>query len=145
MTSPSDPMPARDMYHENVKKALIKDGWTITDDPMHLKWGKKDMYVDLGAERLVAAEKGHRKIAVEVKSLIGLSEMQDFENALGQFVLYRSVLGRTDPERELFLAIDQEKFDDLFEEPIGQLMREELRLQLIIFDPQREVICKWIP
>ena len=28
-------MPAKDIYHETVKNALIKDGWTITDD--HLK------------------------------------------------------------------------------------------------------------
>ncbi|MHC5831800.1 MAG: element excision factor XisH family protein, partial [Nostoc sp.] len=42
-------MPAKDRYHENLKNALIKDGWTITDDPFHLKWGKKDLYVDLAA------------------------------------------------------------------------------------------------
>ncbi|MDZ8262468.1 MAG: element excision factor XisH family protein [Nostoc sp. ChiQUE01b] len=34
-------MPARDRYHENLKNALIKDAWTITDDPFHLKWGKR--------------------------------------------------------------------------------------------------------
>ncbi len=26
-------MPAKDIYHNEVKNALIKDGWTITDDP----------------------------------------------------------------------------------------------------------------
>ncbi len=51
-------MPARDIYHDAVKNALMKDGWTITDDPLHMKWGKKDMYVDLGAEQVMAAEKG---------------------------------------------------------------------------------------
>ncbi|WP_308189114.1 element excision factor XisH family protein [Nostoc mirabile] len=44
--SPGSVKPVRDRYHENVKNALIKDGWTITDDPFHLKWGKRDMYVD---------------------------------------------------------------------------------------------------
>jgi XisH protein len=63
-------MPARDRYHDHVKAALIKDGWIITHDPLRLHWGVKDMYVDLGAERLLAAEKGTRKIAVEVKSFI---------------------------------------------------------------------------
>jgi XisH protein len=24
---------ARDIYHEHVKEALIKDGWTVTHDP----------------------------------------------------------------------------------------------------------------
>ncbi len=31
---------AKDIYHEHVKAALIKDGWTITDDPLVLRKGK---------------------------------------------------------------------------------------------------------
>jgi hypothetical protein len=50
-------MPARDIYHDAVKNALIKESWIITDDPLHLKWGQKDMYVDLGAKQLLAADK----------------------------------------------------------------------------------------
>lgn len=68
-------MPARDRYHDQVKNALIKEGWTITHDPLHVKWGTKDMYVDLGAEFLIAAEKDRFKIAVEVKSFVSQSEM----------------------------------------------------------------------
>jgi len=62
-------MPAKDIYHDSVKNALIKDGWTITHDPLMLRWGKKDMFIDLGAEFILAAEKSDRKIAVEIKSL----------------------------------------------------------------------------
>lgn len=80
-------MPAKDIYHDTVKKALIKDGWVITHDPLILKWGSKDLYVDLGAEQLVAAEKEGRKIAVEVKSFVSPSEVEDLEHALGQFIL----------------------------------------------------------
>jgi hypothetical protein len=98
-------MPARDIYHESVKKALIKNGWTITHDPLTLKWGVKDMYVDLGAEQFLAAEKGVHKIAVEVKSFVSPSEVQDLQNALGQYVLYHDILARTEPNRVLYLAI----------------------------------------
>ncbi len=35
-------MPARDIYHNHVRNALIKDGWVITDDPLRLRIGKKD-------------------------------------------------------------------------------------------------------
>ncbi|MEL7510045.1 MAG: element excision factor XisH family protein [Cyanobacteria bacterium J06554_1] len=62
-------MPRRDTYHTAVKQALVKDGWTITDDPLHLKWGRKDMYIDLGASQLLAAQRQECKIAVEVKTL----------------------------------------------------------------------------
>ena len=58
-------MPARDIYHYQVRTALIKDGWTITHDPLRLIWGRKDVFVDIGAERLLAAEKGSQRIAVE--------------------------------------------------------------------------------
>ncbi|CCQ59468.1 hypothetical protein CWATWH0005_1292 [Crocosphaera watsonii WH 0005] len=34
-------MPAKDIYHDAVKNALIKDGWKITDDPLILSIGKK--------------------------------------------------------------------------------------------------------
>ncbi|MEB3280223.1 MAG: element excision factor XisH family protein [Lyngbya sp.] len=82
-------MPALDLYHDAVKNALIKDNWTITHDPLHLRWGTKDMYVDLGAKQLLAAELEDRKIAVEIKSFIGYSDVEDLRNAVGQFVMYR--------------------------------------------------------
>jgi hypothetical protein len=61
-------MPAKDRYHEAVKHALEKDGWAITHDPYTLTFGIKDVYVDLGAGRVLAAEKGSDKIAVEIKT-----------------------------------------------------------------------------
>lgn len=94
-------MPAKDVYHNVVKNALIKDGWRITHDPLRLKWGIKDMYVDLGAERIFSAEKAGQKIAVEVKSFVGAPDMNDLENALGQYLVYRSVIARTEPDRKL--------------------------------------------
>lgn len=124
---------------------MIKDGWTITDDPLHVKWGKKDMYVNLGAEQLLAAEKGERKIAVEVKSFLGHSEMADLEQAIGQYTVYDEVLLRAQPDRTLFLAVDEEVYENLFEEPIGELLLESQRVRLIVFDPHSETIRLWIP
>ncbi len=138
-------MPARDTYHDAVRAALIKDGWTITHDPLRLPWGGKDMYVDLGAERLMAAEKAGRKIAVEIKSFVGRSEVKDLENAIGQFVVYRSVLARREPDRDLYLAVPEEILQDIFEEPLGKLLLEDNLAQVIGFDPNEEVIIKWIP
>ncbi|MFQ5630481.1 MAG: XisH family protein [bacterium] len=137
-------MPARDIYHECVKNALVKDGWTVTHDPLRLSWGAKDMYVDLGAERLLTAEKQEQKIAVEVKSFIGASEINDIEDALGQYFLYRSVLTRTEPERVLYIAINEEVFDEVFEEPLGQLLLEDYKIALLVFNSQEEVITKWL-
>jgi hypothetical protein len=138
-------MPARDIYHDHVKNALVKDGWTITHDPLKLEWGGKDMFVDLGAEQLIAAEKAERKIAVEIESFVGKSDIDDLEKALGQYVLYHDVLAEREPERVLYLAVHNTVFNDLFEEPIGKLLLRNSRVQLIVFDLHTEEILKWIP
>jgi hypothetical protein len=92
-------MPKKDKFHDAVKNALNKDGWTITDDPYKLDFGFTDAFVDLGAERLLAAEKGKEKIAVEVKSFIGSSELYEFHTALGQFANYELALQIEDHKR----------------------------------------------
>ncbi len=137
-------MPSRDIYHNTVKNALLKDGWTITHDPLRLEWGKKDLYVDLGAEQLIAAENAERKIAVEIKSFVGRSDIDDLEKALGQYILYYDILSEREPERVLYLAIRNAVYTDLFEEPIGKLLLNKGRVKLIVFDPHTEVILKWI-
>jgi hypothetical protein len=77
-------MAAKDIFHDVVKIALQKDGWTITDDPLHIRLGGAiDMYIDLGAEKVIAAEKEGRKIAVEIKSFLGSSTLTEFHLALG--------------------------------------------------------------
>ena len=138
-------MPAKDIYHDAVRNALIKDGWIITHDPLILKWGLKDLYVDLEAERLVAAEKEGHKIAVKVKSFVSPYEVEDLETAVGQFILYHDIMSRTEPERVLYLAVRTAVFTSVFEEPIGQVLLENQRVKLVVFDPQAEVIVKWIP
>jgi hypothetical protein len=40
-------MPAKDSIHDAVKTALIKDGWTITDDPLTLDYRGVQVFVDL--------------------------------------------------------------------------------------------------
>ena len=97
-------MPRRDIIHQAVKNALVKDGWTITDDPYLLEYGEEVLFVDLAAERLLAAERGSERIAVEVKSFVGRSPLNDLQGALGQYALYLSVLEIIDPQRKLYLA-----------------------------------------
>jgi XisH protein len=137
-------MPARDMFHGCVRNALIRDGWTITHDPLRLRWGGKDLYVDLGAERLIAAEKSGQRIAVEIKSFVGDSEVDDLEKAVGQYVLYRAVLMQTEPERSLFLAVPDTILGEVFEQSIGELMLKDQSIHVLGFDPQTEVVTRWI-
>ena len=138
-------MPAKDIYHDQVRNALEKENWQITKDPLVLKWGTRELYIDLGAEKLIAAEKTGQKIAVEVKSFVSNSPISDLEKALGQYILYHDILQQLEPNRRLYLAIRQETYSELFQEPVGKILLENQRLCLLVFDSEQEIILKWIP
>jgi XisH protein len=137
-------MPAKDIYHDTVRAALIKDGWTISKDPFKLTFGGRNLYVDLGAEKLFGAEKGDRKIAVEIKSFLDPSPINDLEKALGQYKLYSQILEDIEPDRILYLAVGNIVFEDFFSEPICQLVIRKNNLQLIIFESSKQEIIQWI-
>ena len=136
-------MPAKDLFHDNVRNALKKDGWTITADPYTLSWGKDSLFVDLAAERFIAAEKENEKIAVEIKSFIGRSQTAELEKALGQFSLYYAVMQRTDANRKLYLAVPETVFGDLFEGEKGEIVMSDERLRVFSFSVESEEILKW--
>lgn len=137
-------MPAKDKYHNQVKEALEKDGWFITHDPYFLKLGRRKGYIDLGAERtLIGAEKGSEKIAVEIKSFIGLSNVKDFQEALGQFLLYKPALAKKSPSRTLYLSIPEEFFDVFFDDPYFLEVTDLYDVKMIVVDTDKNKIVKW--
>lgn len=137
-------MPARDFYHDIVKNALIKDGWTVTHDPFSMKLGSADLYVDLGAEKVIAAEKGNDKIAVEVKSFLGKSIIAETQDAIGQFIMYQTVMADFDANRVLYLAIEDEIFENEFSEALKKLIIEQLAIKVLIFNAKKGEIVKWL-
>ncbi|MBO3460192.1 XisH family protein [Aetokthonos hydrillicola Thurmond2011] len=137
-------MSAKDKFHEAVRLALKKDGWTITNDPLYIDVGKVQMRIDLGAEKLLAAEKSGEKIAVEIKSFLSPSAITDFHLALGQFLNYRTALRVKEPERKLYLAVDTETNNDFFTLPFIQLQIQEFQLKLVVYDTETEEIVRWV-
>lgn len=137
-------MPAKDKYHDNVRKALEFDGWEITHDPYYLKLGRRKGYIDLGAKRMIlGAEKGSEKIAVEVKSFLGMSDLDQFEDALGQFLVYRPALNKIEPERILFLAIPNDFYQSFFDDSYFVEIAELYDLKMCIFDETNSKIILW--
>ncbi|MCC5628985.1 XisH family protein [Nostoc sphaeroides CHAB 2801] len=114
-------MPARDIYHAAVIKALIADGWTITNDPLYLAYRGRELYVDIGAERVtIAAERDNQKIAVEIKNFLSPSPVSDLQEAVGKYEAYRSVLKELQPKRQLYLAVPKRVYEGIFSERFGQ-------------------------
>jgi hypothetical protein len=134
---------AKDKFHEEMKIALQKDGWIITHDPYKIMIGKHRGYIDLGAE-IIGAEKGNQKIAVEIKSFIGVSDLDQFEDALGQFLVYLFALKKNEEERVLYLAIPQEFYENFFSDPFFVELCSFYHVKIIVYDESKPVIKKWI-
>ena len=137
-------MPQYDLYHESVKRALIKDGWAITDDPFIIEYKELRLFADLGAEKPIAAEKAECKIVVEIKVFGTPSPVTELERAVGQYGIYRTFLDRISPERELFLAVAQDVYQDFFQQYAVQEIITAFEIHLLIFEPATEGIVTWI-
>jgi hypothetical protein len=137
-------VPTKDVIHEAVKNALIKDGWTITADPYVIDYDDLTLFADLAADRALAAEKEGRRIALEIKSFLGRSEVREFETALGQYQLYRGLLEVTDPSRKLFLAVRDATYDDFLQRPAIRLVVRRFQVALVVVNVESEEINQWI-
>lgn len=134
----------KDRFHQVVKTALPEDGWNVTHDPYPLQVGGVDMEIDLGAERLLGAERGDEKIAVEVKRFLArASAISEFHMALGQFINYRAALRVEDCDRVLYLAIPDLTYNSFFQLDFPQLMVKENEVKLIVYDVESERIVQW--
>lgn len=137
-------MSAKDLYHDAVVNALTKEDWTITDDPLRILFLDVELRIDLGAERVIAAERNNQQIAVEIKSFLGSSAISDFHGALGQYLDYREGLKHEDPNRTLYLAVPVIAYEAFFKSKFGQHMTKLYQLKLLIYHPEREVIIEWL-
>jgi XisH protein len=134
---------AKDKYHDIVKTALVKDGWTITNDPLRVEAGDRTVQIDLGAEKLIAAEKGTEKIAVETKSFLGISQLNDFYSALGKYNFYSLALEQVEPDRVLILAVPNNAYKTFFSEAFTKTALERYQVHLLVYNIQDESIVVW--
>jgi hypothetical protein len=135
---------AKDLYHNDVRIALEKEGWIITHDPYRIVTEDTTFNVDLGAETLIGAEKQGNKIAVEIKTFANLSFVHDFHEAVGQFFNYQVHLEDQEPERELFLAVSQVVYKNFFGKPTFRKSIQRLSASILVFDPALQKITAWI-
>lgn len=137
-------MPRKDQIHEAVKNALVKDGWTIKNDPYRIEYEEADVYADLRVEKVTSENSLRRVLVIEIKEFTSVSPMNRLEEALGQYQVYRSYLRQIAPEEELYLAVDKPSYDALFSRKSFQRIVEDYDLALVIIDIQTEEISEWI-
>jgi hypothetical protein len=134
---------AKDLFHYAVRQALIKEKWVITADPLIIRIEGVKLEIDLAAEKVFAAEKAGRKIAVEIKSFLNPSTITDFHAALGQFLNYRLALQLREPDRTLYLAVPLDTFESFFQEIFIQEAIKLYQVKLAIYNPLQEIITAW--
>jgi len=139
-------MSAKDLYHEPFVHALRKDGWTITHDPLTIPFDGTDLFVDIGAERMIGAERDGERIAVEIKSFLKPSPVQDLKEAVGQYILYGDIMAESpeDADRTLFLAVREETYRTVFGKEQTERLLRNRNIRLIVFQPDQEIILQWI-
>jgi len=135
---------ARDIFHTLVKEALEKEGWIITHDPYSLHNRKEGgLQTDLGAEKIITAEKENEKIAVEVKSFVHISILHDFLLAVGQYYVYRKILSKNDPTRILYVALPDFIYNRIIKFEWAQEVVNDLRMKFILYDTDQKIITTW--
>ena len=135
---------ARDKTHQFFRETLEKDGWKITDDPLFVKMGTIPIHIDLGAEKIIGAEKNNQKIAVEIKTFGNSSFITAMYAAIGKFIIYRKALAVLRPERLFYLAIPDDIYTRIQKEPIINEVFIEERIKLILYKTDIQEIAAWI-
>ena len=136
---------AKDLIHNAVKNALIKDGWTITDDPYKIKYEEFELFADLAAERLpIAAQKNGQQIVVEIKMFAERSFVRALQQAMGQYEMYRGFIELTDPTRKLYLAVSHRTYNTFFRQKAVKVIIQRNQLNLLVVNIKQEEVVKWI-
>jgi XisH protein len=137
---------AKDIFHDAVKHALEKDGWTITHEHYPLRDKERDMRydIDLYAEKLIAAQRGPDKIAVEVKSLLQPSLTYEFHGLLGKFLIYLHGINLIEPDRKLYVAIPLFAWNKISQMKGLMEIITIYQVKIIIFKSNSETIVQWI-
>lgn len=135
---------ARDLFHDIVKQALVKDGWTITHDPFTLHTRKEGgLSTDIGAEKVILAENGLKTIAVEVKSFVHISILHEFLKASGQYLSYSKIMRKNDPNRLLYVAIPTFIYYRLIKYDWVLEVMADLNMKAILYSTEKIIIEEW--
>jgi hypothetical protein len=135
---------ARDKFHDLFRKALENEGWNVTHDPLRLKTGRIPVLIDLGAERILAAEKGEEKVAIEIKTFGNPSFITAFYEAVGKYIVYKEAIQILEPNRLLYLALPDDVYEGFAEDLLIDSVFQRHQFRIVTYDSEHQIIVKWI-
>ncbi|HVU09896.1 MAG TPA: element excision factor XisH family protein [Phototrophicaceae bacterium] len=137
-------MPALDHCHENVVRALVKAGWIVAPKPFSLKIERgHTLFIDLAVSRVETS--GEQVILlVEVKCFPADSaDTSELYTALGQYIIYRSLLNQQRIKFDLYLAVPTEAYQNIFTRMALNTIAEN-QIKMVVVDIEREVVIQWL-
>jgi XisH protein len=136
-------MPMLDQCHEQVVRALQKDGWTVRPTPFYTGFDRRKVFIDIQA---LQQKNGSAQgiVVVEVKCFLDPHNITtDFYTAIGQYLVYRTILRQTQNAMPLYLAVSEIIFQTVFDET-AHLILNESKIKVLVVDMNREKIVRWI-
>ncbi len=135
-------MPAKDRHHDIVLRALIKDGWKIIDEQVKVIVEDRYLFIDIEAQKI----SDNAIILVEVKELDSTAaQLEALASAVGKYFLYRAALDDAEISIPLYLAVSENSYRGILSEKIGKLSISEGNIKLVVFDPFKQEIIRWLP
>jgi len=135
-------MPAKDRYHDAVVRALVKNGWTITTEPMLVRFVERRLWIDIQAAK--ASEQ--LVIVVEVKGFESMPSPVDYlADAVGKYVIYLCALDYARLDARLYMVVPIVAYEGILNEEIGRRAIRKANIDIMVFDPEREEVIRWSP
>ena len=137
-------MPAVDQCEPQIIRALAKAGWEVVDRPIAIRYTAHErLYADL---RLRNQHNSQAMIVVEVKCFDSTrSQIEEFYQAVGQYLTYRAAMKLADFPESLWLAVPTQAYTRFFRRHLVRSVVEDARIALILVDLDREEVAQWIP
>lgn len=136
---------ANDKIHDAVVQALKNDGWQILREHFNIRYEELEIRIDIAAEHpAILAEKGGRRILVEIKTFGCHSFIRELQNAVGQYTIYKNILALTGLDYELFLAIHETVYDAAFQQKATSQIIQLNQLKLLVVNVDSQEVVQWI-
>lgn len=135
-------MPKLDSCHDQIVRALKKDGWQVADKPFRVEATGRTVFIDVRASRLVNGSRQEIMLA-EIKCFTGgQNTPSELYIGLGQYLIYRAILAMKYIEIPVYLAIPADVYDTIFDPVVRRSIQDD-KIKLILVDLVQERIVEW--
>ena len=136
-------MPALDQCHEQVVRALQKDGWQVNDTPLRLSTAQRTVYIDIEASRNLNGN-FQQIVLAEIKCFRDRdSTTRELYTAIGQYIIYRAMLAEVSMSVSLYLAIPDAIHETVFDSTVRRAIGDN-EIKLVIVNLETETVTQWI-